>query len=570
MSIESHFPADMGHVPQINETTEQRDARMQWFRDAKFGMFIHWGPCSVGQREIGWGRNAQRPWDIGVPDPSDDKHDAEYDNYFKVFNPVKFDADAWAEFAKESGMKYMVLITKHHDGFSMFDTDLSDYSISATPYGQDIVEQFVKAGHKHGIKVGLYYSTRDWYHPDYLVGDNKKYDDWYMGQVDELLTKYGKVDMMWYDHVGGQDWGKWRFDELYAMMYRNQPELLVNNRAARFCGPKTPEDQGPATPELQKATDGDFYTPEGTIGAMDLENDWESCIHVGQGWSYRGEDGFKGPEECIKMLVSCTTGGGNLLLNFGPRPDGTFAEGEAAVARAAGEWLKTYGDAIYGTRSGPYNNGAWGGSCHKGTKMYLHVYEWTDGAVAFDPLPRKVLAARALNGQPATFVQTADELTVRVAEADRDAPVTVVELTIDQPLEVGVLVGLPRMAGDGGSQYGELVAEVEAATLTAPAAGETPSLRIDWKRFRDVKAVVIENLPDAHQSEGLALYITDDDKTWQKLWEAEEWQQEWLVKVTHFHAGIDVPGRRLWALKLVAKDGTETPVSLKHVRVYGK
>ena len=123
-------------------------------------------------------------------------------------------------------------------------------------------------------------------------------------------------------------------------------------------------------------TQGDYDTPEGVIGAMNIARDWESCIHVGQGWSYHGEDGFKGPEDCIKMLVSCTTGGGNLLLNFGPRPDGTFAEGEAKVARAMGEWLKKYGEAIYGTRGGPYRNGTWGGSCHKGNKLYLHVYEW--------------------------------------------------------------------------------------------------------------------------------------------------------------------------------------------------
>lgn len=443
MKTEVDILADLSHVPQINESPEQHDARMQWFRDAKFGMFIHWGPSAVGKREIGWGRNARRPWDIDIPAPSDVAYDEEYDHYYKAFNPVKFDADAWVRFAKESGMKYMVLITKHHDGFSMFDTALSDYSIMTTPYGRDIVKPFVEACHRHDMKVGLYYSTRDWYHRDYLVGDNKKYDDWYMGQVNELLSHYGKIDMMWYDHVGGQDWGKWRFDELFSMMYRHQPGLLVNNRAARFCGPSTPEDRGPATPEIEKMSLGDFYTPEGSIGAMDISADWESCIHCGQGWSYRGEDGFKGPEECIKMLVSCTTGGGNLLLNFGPRPDGTFTEGEASVARAAGEWLRKYGEAIYGTRGGPYPNGPWGGSCHKGNKLYLHVYEWSGGSLSFDSLPRTVLSARTLDGKAASFMQTENELTVRVDE--EDTLVTVVELTLDHPLEPGVLVGSARM-----------------------------------------------------------------------------------------------------------------------------
>ncbi len=431
---------DLSYVPQMDGTAEQRDARMQWFRDAKFGMFIHWGPCSVGKREIGWGRNARRPMDISIPDPADTKGDEEYDNYYKVFDPEKYDADAWVRFAKESGMKYMVLITKHHDGFSQFDTKLSDYSIMASPYGRDIVKEFVDACHKHDMRCGLYYSTRDWYHPDYLVGDNRKYDEWYRGQIEELLTNYGRIDMMWFDHVGGRDWGKWCFDELFAIMYRLQPHLLVNNRAARFCGPTAPEDQGPASPELEKMCQGDFHTSEGKIGAMDIEKDWESCIHVGKGWSYRGEDGFKGPEDCIRMLASCTTGGGNLLLNFGPRPDGTFADGEARVARAMGAWLHKYGEAVYGTRGGPFQNGEWGGSCHRGNKLFLHIYHWPGEALELPALPFEIRAARTVDGSRAVVSQSSERIKVSVAEPDRDSPVTVVELDLAVPIAPGTLV----------------------------------------------------------------------------------------------------------------------------------
>jgi alpha-L-fucosidase len=432
--------ADLSKVPQIHETNEQRDSRMQWFRDAKFGMFIHWGPCSVGAKEIGWGRNANRPWDIdGIQTPRTE--DTVYDNYYKQFNPTKYNADEWVRFAKESGMKYMVLIAKHHDGFAQFDTKVSDYSIMASPYAKDIVRAYADACHKQGMKLGLYYSTRDWHHPDYLVGDNKKYDEYYRTQVRELLSNYGQVDVIWFDHVGGQDWGKWKFDELFEMMYQLQPKLIVNNRAARFCGPSTPGDRGPASPEIVKMTNGDYDTPEGVIGAMNITRDWESCIHVGQGWSYHGENGFKGPEDCIRMLVSCTTGGGNLLLNFGPRPDGTFAEGEVRVARAMGQWLKRYGEAIYGTRGGPYQNGAWGGSCHKGNKLYLHVCEWPEGGLGLDPLPSKVISARTLSGMPVSFKQSKDELIVNVAQKDRDNPVTVIELILDSPVQSGRIIG---------------------------------------------------------------------------------------------------------------------------------
>ncbi len=449
--------ADLSHVPQINETKEQRDERMQWFRDAKFGMFIHWGPCSVGQKEIGWGREGNRPWDINKHGPR--TSDPVYDNYYKEFNPTNYNSDEWVRFAKASGMKYMVIITKHHDGFSQFDSKVTDYKITAGPYGRDIIQQFADACHKHGMKLGLYYSTRDWYHPDYLVGDNVKYDTWYRTQVEELLSNYGRVDLMWFDHVGGRDWGKWKFDELFAMMYRLQPGMLVNNRAAKFCGPKSPEDRGPASPEIKKMTDGDFYTPEGRIGAMDIAKDWESCIHVGQGWSYRGEDGFKGPEDCIKMLVSCTTGGGNLLLNFGPRPDGTFAEGEAKVARAMGDWLAKYGDAIYGTRGGPYRNGSWGGSCHKGNKLFLHVYQLPANGISFDPLPSKVSSARTLSGAPVQFTQDDKELVVTVAKGDQDSPVTVVELTLDRPLEAGRIMGSARVGADDLAEYGKVLSQ---------------------------------------------------------------------------------------------------------------
>jgi alpha-L-fucosidase len=430
---------DLSKIPQINETAKQRDERMQWFRDAKFGMFIHWGPCSVGSKEIGWGRAGNHPWDNNLHGPR--TSDPVYDNYYKQFNPIKYNADEWVSFAKESGMKYMVIITKHHDGFSMFDSKLTDYKITNTPFKRDIIKEFADACHKQGMKLGLYYSPRDWYHSDYLVGDNAVYDQWYRSQVEELLTNYGKVDIMWFDSVGGKDWGKWKFDELFSMMYRLQPGLLVNNRAAGFIGPKSPEDRAPATPEIKKMTEGDFYTPEGVIGKQDVLRDWESCIHVGKGWSYRGEDGFKGPENCIKMLVSSASGGGSLLLNFGPKPDGSFAEGEVKVARAMGVWLKKYGEAIYGTRGGPYRNGQWGGSTHKGNRLYIHVYSWTPDGISLDPLYRKVLSAKTLSGGGATFEQTATELKLVVPEADRDSPVTVIELNLDGPLEIGKIIG---------------------------------------------------------------------------------------------------------------------------------
>lgn len=590
----STWAADLSGVPQIHETKEQRDERMQWFRDAKFGMFIHWGPCAVGQKEIGWGRAGNRPYDINKLGPR--TSDPVYDNYYKEFNPTKYDAEEWVKFAKESGMKYMVIITKHHDGFSMYDSKLTDYKITASPYGRDIIMQFADACHKHGMKLGLYYSTRDWYHPDYLVGDNVKYDTWYRAQIEELLTNYGRVDMIWFDHVGGHDWGKWKFDELFAMMYRHQPKMLVNNRAAKFCGPASPDDRGPATPEIKQMTDGDFYTPEGRIGSMDIAKDWESCIHVGKGWSYRGEDGFKGPEDCIKMLISCTTGGGNLLLNFGPRPDGTFADGEAKVARVMGEWLAKYGEAVYGTRGGPYRNGSWGGSCHKGNKLFLHIYRLPDTGMSFDPLPFKVTSARTLTGAPVEFFQSDKELLVKVAKSDQSSPVTVVELTLDQAPEVGSIIGGARMEDNLVAEHGKVISDNAKLTLSSSGPQDKvedharlfsgkkvvegfafrtndelqPWAQVDLGAVKNVKAVSIVSGPGDRSTRGLTLSGSEDGKTWEKVWSAPKWEQDWLAPITSFHAGIDVPGRKLRYLKMELKSSKPISLSLQRFTVFGE
>lgn len=435
----------LNHVPQFSQTAEQKNQRMQWFRDAKFGMFIHWGPCTIGKKEIGWGRDGNRPWDIhpdrhggGVPSP-----DSIYDNYYKVFNPVDYDPEHWVKLAKKAGMKYMVLIAKHHDGFSMFDTKYSDYNIINSPYGKDIVKEFVDACHKEDMKIGLYYSTRDWYHPDYLQGDNKKYDQFYRNQIRELLTNYGKIDVMWFDHVGGQDWTKWRMDSLFSMMYTLQPHLVVNNRAALFIGrgggalPKA----DPVISELRTMTAGDYYTPEGRIGSMDIKRDWESCIHVGEGWSYRGENHFVSITDCLNMLVSCVTGGGNLLLNYAPTHLGAFTRQEEEIARQMGEFTKVYGKALYGTRGGPFLNGKWGGATHKGNKIYVFVKSWEDDRIQLPALPFRILKARLFHNKKKIGVEQTDKgLTFRVVPSDRDTYYTVLELTADSPVPDQLLV----------------------------------------------------------------------------------------------------------------------------------
>jgi len=205
-------------------------SKMDWWLDAKFGMFIHWGPSSVAGVEIGWARETH-PFDH--PGKGELVPDAVYDALYKEFNPVEFDADALVRTAKEAGMKYIVFTAKHHDGFSNWPTELSDYNIAHTPFKRDICKELADAVHRHGLKLGWYYSTRDWTHPDYLAGDNSKYNDFYHGQIRELLSNYGEVSVLWFDHVAG-DWSQYRFEELFEMIYELQPGIIVNNRAAKF------------------------------------------------------------------------------------------------------------------------------------------------------------------------------------------------------------------------------------------------------------------------------------------------------------------------------------------------
>jgi alpha-L-fucosidase len=404
---------------------------MQWWHDAKFGLFIHWGPASVSGKEISWSR-VGHPFDH----PSHETVPAEqYDALYKQFNPVKFNAEEWMQLAKDAGMKYVVFVTKHHDGFSMWPTKLrSDYSIAATPFQRDICKEIADAAHKVGLKLGWYYSTRDWTHPDYLKDGNQKYDEFYRGQVRELLTNYGKVDIMWFDHVAG-NWRDYRFDELFHMIHELQPGIVVNNRAAAFI--RQTDDQ--PSPGLASLVHGDFDTPEQQIGKFQLDRAWESCMTLtycqdGGGWSYRPDGRTRGLNECLRILVSSVTGGGNLLLNVGPLPTGEIDPQQVQVLKEMGQWLAKYGDSIYSTRGGPFRNGAWGGSTYRGDKVWVHVFEWPADTLTLEPLKETVKSVRVLTGGEATFAQSEKGLEITQPGAQHDPIDTIVELTLDRPV----------------------------------------------------------------------------------------------------------------------------------------
>lgn len=352
------------------------DEQLQWFRDAKFGMFLHWNPSSLLEREISWERHALRPKDSA----SGRRNivDFEYDSAFKMFNPKQYDPVKWMVVAKRSGMKYAVLTTKHHDGFCNFPSAYDTYTVSATPYGKDIVGPFAAAVHAAGLKLGFYYSGRDWFNPYYLTNQHYRYQEYYFGQLSELLTRYGEVNVMWFDSLGASSLNQWDPRTVIRRIKQYQPNILINNRMNGT--------RGGATGELTEELKGDFLTPECKLGPFNDKTPWESCMTVANipgthwtgNWSYTSKAVPVAVEKSIKFLINNTVKDGNLLYNIGPTPLGTFDPKQASVFLEMGKWIAPYREAIYKTRGGPYADQPWGGSCYKvnaqGRKtVYLHV-----------------------------------------------------------------------------------------------------------------------------------------------------------------------------------------------------
>ncbi len=468
-------------IPQLTESAEETEARLKWFRDAKFGLFIHWGPATLSGEEISWGM-ADR---IEGGDHHKKVPRTTYMNLFRQFNPVNFDAEKIVSLADQAGMKYVVFVTKHHDGFCLWPTKEQrfsseaefpeHYSIADTPYQGDPVRMMQQAVQRHGMKIGWYYSTRDWTHPEYLQGDqpadNAAYNDYYENQVVELLTEYGPVDIMWFDHAFG-NWNQYSIPRLFQKMYAVRPNLLVNNRAAK--GLKN------IPTELMKLRMGDFDTPENRMGAFQHGRAWESCMILSPhpdhgGWSYRPEAVTRSLTETIRLLSSCVTGDGNMLLNIAPLPDGSLRPEEQAILEGLAPWMDRYHEAIYETRGGPWINGVWGGSTYRNNIVYLHLFEPSDEPIILNALTQQVVAATTIDGTavPFKYDEKQRQLSLWLPEEARDPHVSIIKLTLNENV-TGVHYG-PALANET-----ELVVP-GTLTFSPTAADRTGTLQLAGK-----------------------------------------------------------------------------------------
>jgi alpha-L-fucosidase len=383
------------------------DEDVQWWRDLKFGLFIHWGPVSLKGTEIGWSRGGERRGTGGTGEIPVEV----YDNLYKEFNPVQFNADEWLQIAKDAGMRYMVFTSKHHDGFSMFDSKLTDYKITNSPFKRDVVGELADACHKAGLRLGYYYSPVDWHHPDYRTANHQRYIDYMHGQLREICTNYGQIDIVWFDGLGGsaKDWDS---ERLFPMLRQLQPHVILNDRAGL-----------PA----------DHDTPEQRIGNFQKDRPWETCMTICQQWAWKPNDRMKSLTECLQTLVRVVGGDGNLLFNVGPMSDGRIEPRQVERLREMGQWLSQYGESIYGTRGGPFKTTARIASTYSGNVVYVHILEWSGDAITLPALPKKVTASSLLTGGTATVRQTQDAIEITVPQESRREIDTIVKLTLDGP-----------------------------------------------------------------------------------------------------------------------------------------
>ncbi|HEY5915818.1 MAG TPA: alpha-L-fucosidase [Chryseolinea sp.] len=409
------------------EPTPENIKMREWFQDAKFGLFIHWGVYSVlGDGE--WVMNQQQ-----IPVKT-------YEKIPSFFNPVDFDPKAWVQMAKDAGMKYITITSKHHDGFAMWDSKVSDYNIvKRTPYGKDVLKMLADECHRQGIKLFFYHSQLDWHHQDYFPrgntggsytgrpesGDFNKYLDYMDAQLSELLTNYGDIAGIWFDGMWDKKDADWRLEKTYKLIHQLKPAALVGSNHHR--APYEGEDFQMFEKDLPGHNTTGFST-EQVVGALPKE----TCETINNSWGFHlKDDHHKDKKELVQYLVKAAGYGANFLLNVGPMPNGKIQQEHVASLKSVGEWLTANGETIYGTRGGPLSARDWGVTTQKDNKVYVHILNWFDESLTIPSWGKKIKSAKLFSDKSTLkFIENEHGITIKVPKSKMDELDTIVELEI--------------------------------------------------------------------------------------------------------------------------------------------
>jgi len=470
----------------FHETTAERDARMHWWRDARFGMFIHWGlyavPAGKWDTTTSYGEWIRTSAQIPLK---------RYDSLAQHFNPFRFDASQWVRMAKDAGMKYIVITSKHHDGFCLYDSRHTDFDIMSTPFKRDILKELSAACRKHGITLCFYHSIMDWHHPDYLPrrewekdrtaegADFERYVRHMKDQLRELVTGYGGIGVLWFDGEWETTWNDERGRDLYAYVRGLDPKIIINNRVSS-------SRSGMEGFTTEGGFAGDFGTPEQQIPATGLPGvDWESCMTMNDHWGYNKYNAnWKSAKSIVQMLADIASKGGNYLLNVGPTAEGVFPPESVERLRDIGAWMKVNGESIYGTSASPFTALAWGRCTLKRigstTRLYLHVFDWpADGRLVLSGIynaPKRSYVLSDIKKSPLTVVRKDDALIIAVGPRPANDFNSVVVLDVAGTPDVN---NPPRLQSDGSIFVDTLVVHVQSGReniqLRATIDGSEPT-----------------------------------------------------------------------------------------------
>ncbi|WP_299580359.1 alpha-L-fucosidase [uncultured Sunxiuqinia sp.] len=551
-----------------NASNFASEDEMQWFNDTRYGMFIHFGLSTYIGKELSWGMCYTRKAPDGMGGGHGPIADSVWVKYPEHFVFENFDARKWVDIAQKAGMKYIVTIAKHHDGFHLWDTKYSDFKVTNTPFGRDYLKEIADACHEAGMKFGIYYSQRDWYHPDYEPLDtsliepirqppyykarpgvteikpgpnHQKYIDYQFNVVRELCTNYGKVDVFWFDACW---WGgmftadMWQSEKLTRMIRELQPGIIINNRAS---------------------IPGDFDTPEQKIG-MYQERSWESCLTLCSSWSW-SDTPVKTKKQLVKIITATSCGNGNALLSWGPKWEGAFDPKQVHRLEEVGDWLQLYGHTIYETKGGPWYPENWGGSTYKGNKVYVHVTDVLTDRLLLPALNNRLKSVKCLTGGEIEYEQSPKAIVFDLTNVNDTKESIIVELEFENKID-GMAPHRGQLSKFSDPVYGSILWAKEELV-------GKEVLRVDLKEIVHATGIAISELT-LNIKQKVKVEVSADGKEWKEIAKEVPEQGKWELTISNFSAGIQLPGVDTRYIRIHTTKSDSPELYIKNLVVYGK